>query len=97
MANSASLRTYGGPRGSTAAACADAGHRGPVSPLRAAAATAASGVAPVFRARRLACIMPRIGLLRYGGTVSLNQMRYTIRAIPTFGSTGSDRWCRGIP
>ena len=96
MADSMHSRTCGEPRGSTAAACADAGHRGPVSPLRATAVRAARAVAPIFRPRHLACSMPRIGL-RYGGTVSLNQMRYTIRAIPTFGSTGSDRWWRGIP
>lgn len=36
-----------------------------------------------------ACILPRIGLLRYSGTAPLNQMRYTIQAIPTFGSIGS--------
>jgi hypothetical protein len=90
-------RTCGGPRVSTTAACTDASHRGLVSLLRAAAVTAGSAVAPIFRPRHLACSMPRIGLLRYGGTVSLNQMRYTIRAIPTFGSTGSARWWRGIP
>jgi len=44
-----------------------------------------------------ACILPRIGLLRYSGTAPLNQMRYTIQAIPTFGSVGPDRRLRGYP
>lgn len=97
MADSARRRIHGTPHGNTVAACLDAGRRGPVSHLRAAAATDACAAPPIFRSRHKACIMPRIGLLRYGGTVSLNQMRYTIRAIPTFRSTGSDRWWRGIP
>lgn len=41
--------------------------------------------------------MPRIGLLRYGGTVSLNQTRYTIQAIPTFGIAGFGFLVPGYP
>jgi hypothetical protein len=97
MADGAHRRIHGAPPGITAAACADAGHRGSVSHLRGAGATVTSATPLTSRSRDNACNMPRIGLLRYGGTVSLNQMRYTIRAIPTFGSIGSEYRWRGIP
>lgn len=71
--------------------------RGPAGHRHAGTASTASGVSSTFLPRHQACIIRRIGLLRYGGTVSINQMRYTIQAIPTSGSTGSDRGVVGIP
>jgi hypothetical protein len=82
-----------GPHGRAAATCVDSGHRDPVS------RTEWQRVRPsaTFRRGPKACIMRRIGLLRYGGTVSLNQMRYTIQAIPTFGSGDMDQIVQGTP
>ncbi len=71
--------------------------RGPVGRQYAGTAPTASAVSSTFLPRHRACIMRRVGLLRYGGTVSINRMRYTIRAIPTSGSTWFGSLVGGYP
>jgi hypothetical protein len=66
----------------------DAGHKDYRGLTRVAAKAGGQLARSVFALGRHACIMPHIGLLRYGGTGPLDQMRCAIQAIPTFGSVG---------
>jgi hypothetical protein len=92
-----SYRQIRGDRcGATPATC-EYSRRGPGGHRHTGTASTASAVTSAFLPRSQACIMRRIGLLRYGGTVSLNQMRYTIQAIPTFGTAGFNPLVAGYP
>lgn len=75
----------------------DAGQPVRISAIGVRSSFYALTASSLFALDMKACIMPRIGLLRYSGTAPLNQMRYTVQAIPTFGSVGLDHSKRGYP